>query len=87
MTEKPTTQKPCRGYPLGSSSMQTKHDGSVVEDMAFYPFGTVWAQPLSGYGYNFASLPARDVGTNTDLTLFRHYEFTLGRWLSPDPLA
>jgi|GEM_PF-863502 RHS repeat-associated protein len=72
---------------LGSSSMQTKHDGSVVEDMTFYPFGTVWAEPLSGYGYNFASLPARDLGSNTDITAFRQYNFTLGRWLSPDPLA
>ncbi|MGD0693328.1 MAG: RHS repeat-associated core domain-containing protein [Terriglobia bacterium] len=72
---------------VGSTAMQTKHDGSVVEDMAFYPFGTVWAEPLSGYGYNFASLPARDLGSNTDITAFRQYNFTLGRWLSPDPLA
>jgi RHS repeat-associated protein len=72
---------------LGSSSMQTKHDGSVVGDIAFYPFGTVWAQPLSGYGYNFASLPARDLASNTDITAFRQYNFTLGRWLGPDPLG
>jgi RHS repeat-associated protein len=72
---------------LGSTTMQTKHDGSVVEDMAFYPFGAVWAQPLNGYGYNFASLPYRDVATNADITTFRHYSFILGRWLSPDPLG
>ena len=72
---------------VGSTAMQTKHDGSVVGDIAFYPLGAVWAQPLSGYGYNFASLPARDLASNTDITAFRQYNFTLGRWLSPDPLG
>ena len=72
---------------LGSTGMETSPSGAVVEDMAFYPWGTVWTLPLSGYGYNFAGMPYRDTSTNADITTFRHYSFNLGRWLSPDPLG
>ncbi len=69
---------------LGSTTMWTSHSGAELEDILFYPWGDLWKG--SG-GYNFASLPYRDLKTNTDFTAYRVYSPNLGRWLSPDPVG
>ncbi|MGH9396820.1 MAG: RHS repeat-associated core domain-containing protein, partial [Terriglobia bacterium] len=71
---------------LGSTVMESNAAGTISEHLMFYPWGQLWAV-AGGGGYNFASIPYRDVVSNLDLARFRDYSFGQGRWLSPDPLG
>ncbi len=68
---------------LGSSVMQTDFSGAVVQDMTYYPWGTVWQSPQAGYVPYFASM-IYDGVANKYLTTYRQFSPNLGRWLSPD---
>jgi RHS repeat-associated protein len=69
---------------LGSSVMQTDFSGAVVQDMTYYPWGTVWQSAQAGYVPYFASM-IYDANANKYLTTYRQFSPNLGRWLTPDP--
>ncbi|HMD96193.1 MAG TPA: hypothetical protein VKM93_02530, partial [Terriglobia bacterium] len=52
---------------LGSDTMRTGHAGTVLDDVAFYPWGDLWLQQGSA-GYGFAGMPFFDPTTNTSIT-------------------
>ena len=72
---------------LGSISQVTDHAGSVVQDQLFYPWGQSWRRVGSTYDLHFAGFEQSDPSAGLNPTLFRQYNSTHGRWLSPDPLA
>ena len=67
---------------LNSVTLPTTFDGSVFDDIQYYPWGQYWA----GEGFVFAGMDHywQDVLHNTPN---RQYAFYEGRWLSPDPLG
>ncbi|MBZ5671657.1 MAG: hypothetical protein LAO04_18260 [Acidobacteriia bacterium] len=67
---------------LNSVTVPTTFDGSLFDDILYYPWGQYWA----GEGFVFAGMDHywEDVLHNTPN---RQYAFYEGRWLSPDPLA
>lgn len=70
---------------LQSSTMDTQQDGSIGQDVIFYPWGKLWASaPTSGFQF-FAGIPDWDWDMGTGLTQARPYTIGQGRWLSPDP--
>jgi RHS repeat-associated protein len=73
---------------LGSTSMVTDQTGAVVQDILYYPFGAKWTQTGSKQNkdLHFAGTWQEPEGGLND-TLFRKYNTTLGRWMSPDPLG
>jgi RHS repeat-associated protein len=68
---------------LGSETQDTEYNGAVTRDALFYPWGQFWvARGL------FASFP--DVDSETigfDVGRARNYNYTQGRWMTPDPLG
>jgi len=69
---------------LGSVSMVTYYDGSLVTDQLFYPWGALWQ---GGWGEDpgFAGMLGDEYTGNLWLAQFRHLSMNEGRWLSPDP--
>jgi RHS repeat-associated protein len=72
---------------LGSIGMVTDASGATVMDETRYPWGQEWSHTGSRYDERFASMGWHDYSSGLDPTLFRHYNSTLGRWMSPDPLG
>jgi RHS repeat-associated protein len=61
--------------------------GTVCYDADYTPFGQELAYTTTcSPKYKFTGME-RDTETGNDHTWFRGYEWSLGRWLSPDPLA
>ena len=71
---------------IGSTTMVTSHAGSVLQDIAFYPWGDVWFQQYTT-GYSFGDIQYFDIPTNSSITPARFYTNEIGHWLSPDPLG
>jgi RHS repeat-associated protein len=70
---------------LGSSRIVTDSAGTVVEDSDFYPFGGERVV-LDGLNNNYKFTGhERDGESGLDYFIARHYAFTLGRFLQPDP--
>jgi len=72
---------------LGSSSVMTDAEGALVEETAFYPFGTPRNEHrlrLIEENYQFTQ---KERDRESDLHYFgrRFYHSSLGRWLSTDP--
>ncbi len=67
---------------LNSVTLPTTFDGSMFDDILYYPWGQYW----EGEGFVFAGMDHywQDVLHNTPN---RQYAFYEGRWLSPDPLG
>ncbi len=72
---------------LGSTVMNTRHDGTVTNDILFYPWGQGWAAPVNDYIQFFGNIPNWDWEIGEGVTPNRYYPNNQGRWLSPDPLA
>ncbi|HEV2424664.1 MAG TPA: RHS repeat-associated core domain-containing protein [Terriglobia bacterium] len=70
---------------LDSTHMATDHAGNVLEDRLFYPWGQVWELSGTFEEQSFAGLDSADGGTWFYPAMFRQYNSTLGRWMSPDP--
>ncbi|MGH9890558.1 MAG: RHS repeat-associated core domain-containing protein [bacterium] len=71
---------------LGSSRIVTDSAGTVVEDSDFYPFGGERVV-LDGLNNNYKFTgQERDAESGLDYFIARHYAFTLGRFLQPDPV-
>jgi RHS repeat-associated protein len=70
---------------LGSTVMNTRQDGTVSNDIIFYPWGQVWTSPVNDYFQFFGSIPNWDWELSEGVTPNRYYPNTQGRWLSPDP--
>jgi RHS repeat-associated protein len=70
---------------LGTTRIVTDSAGTVVEDSDFYPFGgeRVVVDGLNN-NYKFTG-QERDGESGLDYFVARHYAFTLGRFLQPDP--
>ena len=67
---------------LGTTTMDANAAGSVVGDMAVYPWGQFW---LGGSPeWHYAGFEYGDSATGLYPTLFRQYSNNEGRWLSPD---
>jgi len=45
---------------LGSTVMNTRYDGTVTNDILFYPWGQGWAAPVNDYLQFFGSIPNWD---------------------------
>jgi RHS repeat-associated protein len=72
------------GDQLGTTKTLTTSAGVVCYDADFLPFGQEMVYTNScPQNYKFTSLE-RDSETGLDHTLFRKYDSSLGRWLSPD---
>jgi RHS repeat-associated protein len=72
---------------LGTTKNLTTSAGVVCYDADFLPLGGEMAYTTTcAQNYKFTGLE-RDGETGNDHTLHRMYESSLGRWLSPDPLA
>ncbi|MCH9646803.1 MAG: RHS repeat-associated core domain-containing protein [Deltaproteobacteria bacterium] len=70
---------------LGSPRLITQHDGSVSSTHFFNPYGeepfsTASDDPMRFTGHE------RDISTGADYMHARHYQWSLGRFLSVDPL-
>ena len=72
---------------LGSSVMNTRQDGTVSNDVLFYPWGQMWASPVNDYFQFFGNIEGWDWEIGEGVTPNRYYPNYQGRWLSPDPLA
>jgi RHS repeat-associated protein len=70
---------------LGSTVMNTRQDGTVSNDIIFYPWGQVWTSPVNDYFQFFGSIPDWDWEINLGYTHARWYPLNHERWLSPDP--
>jgi RHS repeat-associated protein len=73
---------------LGSSRAVTSATGTILDDSDSYPFGgeRSFVGPTSGNTYKFTGKP-RDSESGNDYFGARYYDSSLGRFLSPDPLA
>jgi RHS repeat-associated protein len=72
---------------LGTTKNLTTSAGVVCYDADFLPFGGEMAYSTTcAQNYKFTGLE-RDSETGNDHTPHRMYDPSLGRWLSPDPLA
>ena len=73
--------------PLGSARTQAKSTGTVCFDADYTPFGYEMDYNTScAHEYKFADMQG-DTETGNYHTWFRNFEYNLGRWMSPDPLA
>ncbi len=68
---------------LGSWTVLSKQDGTVNQDMLYYPWGQAWTG--ANAEQRFASLGKHETETGLDWTMFRRYSSNQGRWLTPDP--
>lgn len=74
---------------LGSSSVITDQTGKVVEELAFYPFGSarnLFKPRQMENPYQFTQ-KERDRESGLDYFGRRFYAAQIGRWISPDPLG
>jgi RHS repeat-associated protein len=72
---------------LGTARAVTDPSGNILDDSDFYPFGG--QRPIissSGNTYKFTGYE-RDSESGLDYASARHYNNTLGRFMSPDPLS
>ena len=76
------------GDHLGSARVITDVSGNLLDDADFYPFGgeRVARLPTSGNSYKFTGYE-RDAESGLDYASARHYNSTLGRFMSPDLLS
>jgi len=66
---------------LGSALEATDHTGAPLQDTLHYPWGQVWQGGTGLFYMQCQLLPCFDQSQTRD------YPPTLGRWMSPDPLA
>jgi RHS repeat-associated protein len=72
---------------LGTATTLSNASGVLCYDADFLPFGSEVTHTAScPQNYKFTGLE-RDTETGLDHTLFRKYDSSLGRWLTPDPKA
>jgi RHS repeat-associated protein len=72
---------------IGTSRVIATSGGAVCYDADYTPFGQELAYTTTcSPKYKFTGME-RDTETANDHTWFRGYQWNLGRWLSPDPLA
>lgn len=69
---------------LGSASLELSGSGWPVASTTLYPFGQVIADNATENKYKFTG-QERDSETGLDHFMFRSYNSTTGRWMSPDP--
>ena len=72
---------------LGTSRIVTNASGSILDESDFYPFGgerVVTAS--SGNTYKFTG-KERDIESNLDNFGARYNSSSIGRFMSPDPIA
>jgi RHS repeat-associated protein len=72
------------GDQIGSARMLTSGGGWPVSSDTFYPFGQEQAATADPNHYKFTG-QERDSESNLDYFKARHYSFTAGRFMSPDP--
>jgi RHS repeat-associated protein len=71
---------------LGSSTILSSGAGWPVHQCSYAPFGQAMnCSNTSMADYEFAAME-RDTESSTDHTRFRQYSFSMGRWLTPDPI-
>jgi RHS repeat-associated protein len=71
---------------LGSTLQVTYGTGANAQDQLYYPWGQQWRQAGVGEDSHFAGFEQHEY-LDFYPTLFRRYNSTHGRWLSPDPLG
>jgi RHS repeat-associated protein len=72
---------------IGTSRVIATSAGTMCYDADYTPFGQELAYTTTcSQNYKFTGTE-RDTETANDHTWFRGYEWNLGRWMSPDPLA
>ena len=75
------------GDHLGTARLITNASGTVCYDADYAPFGQEIAfTNTCSQNYKFTGME-RDAETANDHTWYRGYEWNIGRWMSPDPLA
>lgn len=75
---------------LGNNRVVADEEGNIVQTTHYYPFGMPFAESSSPdrqpYKYN-----GKELLTEKGLSLYdygaRHYDATIGRWHTPDPMA
>lgn len=75
---------------LGNNRVVADEEGNIVQTTHYYPFGMPFAESSSPdrqpYKYN-----GKELLTDKGLNLYdygaRHYDATIGRWHTPDPMA
>ena len=75
---------------LGNNRVMADEEGNIVQTTHYYPFGMPFAESSSPdrqpYKYN-----GKELLTDKGLNLYdygaRHYDATIGRWHTPDPMA
>ena len=70
---------------LGTSTMNLWADGTITNNVIFYPYGDTWATGPYDWNALFASLPDWDWQISLGYTHARWYPLNHERWLSPDP--
>jgi RHS repeat-associated protein len=74
------------GDQIGSARMVTSGGGWPVSSDTFYPFGQEQTATADPNHYKFTG-QERDSESNLDYFKARHYSFTAGRFMSPDPYS
>lgn len=76
------------GDHLSTARVVTDSSGNILDDSDFYPFGGERPAilPTSGNTYKFTGYE-RDAESGLDYASARHYNSTLGRFISPDLLS
>jgi RHS repeat-associated protein len=68
---------------LGSETQDTEYNGAVTRDALFYPWGQFWVS--RGLFASFSDVDSETIGF--DVGRARNYNYTQGRWMTPDPLG
>lgn len=70
---------------LGSSVFASTPSRAMYSDAAYAPFGEPYAE--SGAAYRLFAWMHQDTTTDLYDAMFREYNYTHGRWISPDPVG
>jgi RHS repeat-associated protein len=74
------------GDHLGSSRMMTTADGWPIWQATYLPYGEEYDKQITTNHYQFTG-KERDIETGLDYFGARYYGSSMGRFLSPDPIA
>jgi len=76
---------------LNSATTATDATGAPAGEILYYPWGQTWEDPGGFFGVTayqpWAAMLEYDTSVPDYETPFRGYYPTLGRWMSPDPMA
>jgi RHS repeat-associated protein len=72
------------GDQIGSTRMTTTYSGWPISSDIYYPFGQEPTPPADNNHYKFTG-QERDSEASLDYFNARHYSFSAGRFMSPDP--